>query len=577
MTIPALAQADQVTGSGNDDFEVDAGDGDDVVTTASGNDTLTDSDTTGIDTLSGLAGDDTIIVLQANAGESYDGGVDNDTLDLSGHLFGFSAVDPLDLTGAGAASFLNFETVLATGESDVIIGSDIGQVIRAGGGLDTVTGGAGDDVIEGGIGGDTLNGGGGANTLSYEGSQEGVQVILGSNAVSGGDAEKDVISNFVNVTGGAGDDTIFGLSVANVINGGGGDDQLHGNSGSNTVNGGAGDDTLFFFEDEFDRTQTDTWDGGDDGANGDTGNFSSFHSAVAINLGSADEATTRDGVDVNAGTGALRVIAQIDNVEHFVGTDFADTLAGGLGVNQLDGGAGNDLLIGRGGDDILNGGAGVDRLNGQLGADTMTGGADSDVYDVDDVGDVVIEEAGGGNADRVNTVADFTSGGNIEFIVGKFAPIGLTLVGAGGVDRITGANKISFGDDISGEGGNDKLIGLVGNDAIDGGLGNDRIFGNSGDDTITGGAGNDRVTGNQGADTFIHRIGDHNDTITDFNVNADVLDLIDHGFSSFAEALALATDVTGGVRFNLDGPDSVFLQGVAKASIGSEDILITAA
>jgi len=162
----------------------------------------------------------------------------------------------------------------------------------------------------------------------------------------------------------------------------------------------------------------------------------------------------------------------------------------------------------------------------------------------------------------------------IEFIVGKFAPIGLTLVGAGGVDRITGANKISFGDDISGEGGNDKLIALVGNDDIDGSGGNDRIFGNSGDDTITGGTGNDRVRGNQGSDTFIHRIGDNNDTITDSNVNADVLDLIDHGFSSFAEVMALATDTALGVQIDLAGADSVLLQGVVKAAIGSEDILI---
>ena len=94
---------------------------------------------------------------------------------------------------------------------------------------------------------------------------------------------------------------------------------------------------------------------------------------------------------------------------------------------------------------------------------------------------------------------------------------------------------------------------------------------------VTGGKIDVFAVGNvsgQGSDTFIHRIGDNNDTITDFNVNADVLDLIDHGFSSFAEVMALATDTAPGAQIDLAGADSVLLQGVVKAAIGSEDILI---
>ena len=100
-------------------------------------------------------------------------------------------------------------------------------------------------------------------------------------------------------------------------------------------------------------------------------------------------------------------------------------------------------------------------------------------------------------------------------------------------DQITGANKINSPDAIFGLGGNDLLVGLVGDDVINGGTGNDRIFGNSGADTITGGLGNDRVTGQQGGDTFVHGVGDGRDRITDFNVNEDLLDLTAPWFRRF--------------------------------------------
>ena len=55
------------------------------------------------------------------------------------------------------------------------------------------------------------------------------------------------------------------------------------------------------------------------------------------------------------------------------GNALANTLIGNTGNNVLDGGAGNDVLI------------------GGLGADTLIGGAGNDGYQVDDIGDVVVE------------------------------------------------------------------------------------------------------------------------------------------------------------------------------------------
>ena len=99
----------------------------------------------------------------------------------------------------------------------------------------------------------------------------------------------------------------------------------------------------------------------------------------------------------------------------------------------------------------------------------MAGGDGNDIYDVDDVNDVVIEASGEGT-DRINAPpSTYTNVANVEFLVGKFADIGLTLTGSSARDRITGANKINSGDTINGEDGNDKLVGLVGDDVINGG------------------------------------------------------------------------------------------------------------
>lgn len=65
-----------------------------------------------------------------------------------------------------------------------------------------------------------------------------------------------------------------------------------------------------------------------------------------------------------------------------------------------------------------------------------------------------------------------------------------TVKGAGGNDRIMGV----LGDNhINGRAGNDILIGREGDDVLIGGAGRDKLFGYGGADTLRGGAGNDRL------------------------------------------------------------------------------------
>ncbi|WP_305420350.1 retention module-containing protein [Photobacterium leiognathi] len=77
--------------------------------------------------------------------------------------------------------------------------------------------------------------------------------------------------------------------------------------------------------------------------------------------------------------------------------------------------------------------------------------------------------------------------------------------------------------------GNDVLYGDKGNDILFGQGGDDKLFGGEGNDIIIGGTGNNELTGGLGQDTFawfnVHQTSV--DTIKDFNVKEDHLDLTD--------------------------------------------------
>lgn len=112
------------------------------------------------------------------------------------------------------------------------------------GDADTILGGSGNDIIAGLTGGDTLDGGDGVDTLDYTLSLQGVNIDLGANSASGGDAQGDIISNFESVLGTAYNDVLTGNAQGNLLVGGAGNDTLSGGAGSDDLQGGVGSDRL---------------------------------------------------------------------------------------------------------------------------------------------------------------------------------------------------------------------------------------------------------------------------------------------------------------------------------------------
>ena len=164
------------------------------------------------------------------------------------------------LTGTGSAH-------VTTGDgSDFVVTGSGADTIHTGGGNDVVDAGGGDDAIVGGQGGgdDIYDGGTGSNTVSYPSATNSVTIDLnaidrfGEPASGGGtigdlltaasldphtlvgkaegvDIGTDVLINIQNATGGAGDDTIIGNDIANILSGGGGSDSLVGGGGTDTA------------------------------------------------------------------------------------------------------------------------------------------------------------------------------------------------------------------------------------------------------------------------------------------------------------------------------------------------------
>ncbi len=415
-------------------------------------------------------------------------------------------------------------------------------------GADTITGSTAADVLAGFAGKDIIDGGAGTDTASFAEVTGAVAVTLNGAAnavVTIQGIVQDTLRNIENVTGGSGNDALFGDASANILSGGLGNDTLRGGAGADTLQGGAGTDTA----DYTDRNAT-----------------------ISVVLSGDTPAT------VFVGGIAEDSVSGIENLRGGTGHD---SLTGGATSNTLEGGAGDDLLAGLAGTDMLDGGQGTDTASyaektaavavalkgaanaavtvggiaedtlrnienviGGSGADTLTGDAQANRFSGRAGTDTIDGAAGNDTADYSEKAAAVTvtlnGATNATVTIGGVAEDTLrnieNLIGGSGADTLTGDAKANT---FSGRAGNDTIDGAAGNDTADysekagtiavtlnganaatvtiggvaedtlrnienitGGSGNDALTGDGQGNLLAGGLGNDVLIGLAGKDTL---------------------------------------------------------------------------
>lgn len=181
-----------------------------------------------------------------------------------------------------------------------------------------------------------------------------------------------VIRGAAKLTGGAGDQIVYGDDAAQSMMLGEGDDELHGGGGDDVVGSESGNDTL----------------AGDDGRD-------------TVFGGEGDDQLT-------GGTGA----------DHLHGNLGSDLLHGGEGADTLHGGQGDDAVAGGRDDDIVFGDMGADTLLGDSGDDTLSGGLGDDVLTGGPGADLFVASGG------VDRILDFdAAGGDRLQLAGGATPV----------------------------------------------------------------------------------------------------------------------------------------------------------
>ncbi|WP_155773465.1 beta strand repeat-containing protein [Rhizobium leguminosarum] len=363
------------------------------------------------------------VITGGTGADHLAGGLGNDTyiLDNAGDVVTENAGEGIDAVRTSLATYTlaaNVENLIYTGAAAFAgTGNGLDNMITSGAGADTLTGGAGNDTLDGGVGADHLIGGTGDDTYVIDNTGD----VVTENAGEGTDTIRTSLAtyslaslaNVENLTyTGTAAFTGTGNALANVITGGAGNDTLDGGTGADTLIGGTGDDT-YVVDNAGDIVVENIGEGMD----------TVKTALTSYTLGVNIEFLTYTGTAAFAGTG--------NNLS-----------------NTITGGAGADMLVGGGGDDFLDGGTGADHLIGGIGDDD---------YVVDNIGDVVTENAGEGSDTIFTTLATYS------------------LAGVADVENLTYTGTAAFAG--TGNALNNVIRGGDGANILDGGAGDDTLMG----------------------------------------------------------------------------------------------------
>ncbi len=526
-----------IGGSGND--ILDGGTGSDILDGGDGNDTLTSG--TGSDTLDGGYGIDTLRETADVDFQLETFRVEDSQLKTTDSKTGeqlsidrLTNIERVQLTGGESKNKLDASRFIGNVNLQGLGGNDS---LLGGWGNDTLSGGEGSDTIDGGNGIDMLREAADVNFTLTEDQLTSTEVKTGITttdiltniervALSGGESNNKIdalkFSKNVNFSGKDGNDTLIG---------GYGNDILSGGEGIDTIDGGEGIDTLqetadadFIVRrdrlesfdsntrkmlgiDEFQNIERISLTGGESDNNlevidfdGNV-NFSGFGGNDRLIAGFFNDTLSggegSDTIDGREGIDTLRETANAhftlkDNLlttSKIYSTTNLDSdvlksiekasLTGGESRNNIDAKdfSGNVNISGKGGDDTLIGGSGNDILSGGTGRDTIDGGEGIDT--LTETGNLNFQLE---DSQLISRYYGISNSLNID--IDRLQNIERASLTGGEGDNEIIAYNFSGSVNLSGEGGNDTLVGGKENDIISSGTGNDTIDGGDGIDTL---------------------------------------------------------------------------------------------
>jgi Ca2+-binding RTX toxin-like protein len=427
------------------------------------------------------------------------------------------------------------DTLNGASTDDEIHGLDGDDALFGGDGNDILLGGNGTDLLDGGVGADVMEGGEGNDTYYVDDSAD---IIVESEELFDTDIVY-VYASYFDVGSaeveqiyysGAGAGTLIGSDSDNFINSSTGNDWLEGKGGNDWIFAGAGDDRL---EGGSGNDELDGWQGNDTMIGGTGDDVYHVDSSSDVVTEYADEGTDTvkvrkssytlpanvENADLRYFSASLSVTGNSLNNVFIMGTG-AQTVSGSTGIDTVSyaytaavsvdllnqafgGGAADDYmtgienLTGSAYDDTLRALGTASIIDGGAGADTMEGRAGSDIYYVDNAGDVVIEAAGGGVDEvRIRNLGSYTLPGYVEKLTNVTNHI------------FTGTGN-SLSNEINGGYAVDTLYGGAGHDILNGGDDDDLLYGGDDHDILNGGNGSDTMYGGWGNDVFyVEQVGD---------------------------------------------------------------------
>ncbi|MEA3015792.1 MAG: hypothetical protein QOI38_514, partial [Sphingomonadales bacterium] len=462
----------------------------DAIYGGAGNDRLTGG--AGADWLEGGLGDDIYVVDSLSDVVVEQPGEGNDEVQTA--LADYTLANNVEkLTGTVGTGQKLRDNALA----NVITagaGSGANQFWLRSGGADVATGSSGGDLFLMGASfgaGDILNGGAGTDQVALQGnynyvvgatqwtSIENLAIMAGNN-ISWGDAGGNFYSynltlHDANIAAGVqlvvdantlrvGENLTF--SLAGELDGSA---LIYGGLGTDILTGGAGNDTFYFSSGKFGASDVLVGGAGTDSLYlryGLTATFGAgqltgietigFTAGSAVTPGydiTVDNANLAAGATMTVAGGALLATEAL-TFNASAETDGFYNMTGGAGADVLTGGALADTILGGAGNDTLSGGGGADRLEGGIG---------DDVYVVDDLGDLVVEQAGQGTDEVRTALAEYTLAANVEKLTGTLA--GTQSLTGNALDNVVTGNIARDWIYLQ-SGGNDQVVGNAGSDLI---------------------------------------------------------------------------------------------------------------